>query len=160
MSTRRYTAWRFVHPDLDVPAAHAQATDAHLPSRTGLRLEARGVVQMVSEDDSVRQAVLLLLTTRPGERLMRPTYGCNLAQLVFSPNDDTTAAIAVHHVRRALERWEPRIDILKLDAAPPSGSTSSQGDSNVLLITLEYQVRTTRSREVVQLTLDMQGAAV
>ena len=66
----------------------------------------------------------------------------------------------LYDVRQALERWEPRIDILKLDAAPASGSTRSPDDSNVLLITLEYQVRTTRSREVVQLTLDMQGAAV
>jgi hypothetical protein len=153
MSTRRYTAWRFVHPDLDVPAAHPQSAGEAFGPPTGLRLEPRGVAEMVSENDSVRQSVLLLLTTRPGERLMRPTYGCDLGALVFSPNDDTTATIAVHHVRRALERWEPRIDIIKLDAG------RDPHDPAVLIITLEYQVRTTRSRDEIQLSLDMQGGA-
>ena len=65
---------------------------------------------------SVRQAILLLLSTRPGERVMRPTYGCDLHRLVFSPNDDTTAGLAIHYVRQALERWEPRIEVIRLDA--------------------------------------------
>lgn len=153
MSTRRYTAWRFVHPDLDAPAAHPPLAGEAVSPPVGLRLEPRGVVEMVSEDDSVRQSVLLLLTTRPGERLMRPSYGCDLGSLVFSPNDDTTATIAVHHVRRALERWEPRVDIIKLDAGRDANNPA------VLVITLEYQVRTTRSRDEIQLTLDMQGGA-
>ena len=47
---------------------------------------------------------------------MRPTYGCYLRRLLFAPNDDTTAGLAIHYVRSAIERWEPRIDILALDA--------------------------------------------
>ena len=43
---------------------------------------------------------------------MRPDYGCELHRLVFSPNDDTTAGLAIHYVRRALERWEPRVEVL------------------------------------------------
>jgi phage baseplate assembly protein W len=154
MSARRYTAWRFVHPDLDINPTHPQTAGESLSPAAGLRLEPRGVVEMVSEDDSVRQSVLLLLTTRPGERLMRPGYGCDLGSLVFSPNDDTTATIAVHHVRQALERWEPRVDIIKLDAGRDPYNPAA------LLIDLEYQVRTTRSRDEIQLTLDMQGGAV
>ena len=76
---------------------------------------------MVDESGSVRQAILLLISTTPGERVMRPNYGCALGRLVFSPNDDTTAGLATHYVRQALLRWEPRIQILQLEAT--RGST-------------------------------------
>ena len=49
---------------------------------------------------------------------MRPDYGCDLHRLVFSPADDTTAGLAIHHVRQAVERWEPRIDLIDVDARP------------------------------------------
>ncbi len=82
---------------------------------------------------------------------MRPNYGCNLNSLVFSPNDDTTAAIAIHHVRQALLQWEPRIDILELDAhRDPYQAT-------VLVIVLKYQVRTTLQAEELQISLDLSG---
>ena len=66
---------------------------------------------------------------------MRPDYGCDLNRLVFSPNDATTAGLAIHYVRQALLRWEPRIEILKLDAGP--GKT----EPGRLEIVLEYRVR-------------------
>lgn len=138
MTRLRYRAWRFGHPDLD-------------RGRSGLRLTPRLTIDMVSEDDSVRQAVLLLLSTRSGERVMRPEYGCDIHQLVFSPNDDTTAAIAIHYVRRALTRWEPRLDILALDA------NRDPENPNYLIISLEYQVRTTKSIERLDISLSLTG---
>jgi len=89
----------------------------------------------------VRQSVLLLLTTRPGERIMLPTYGCELDQLLFDPNDDTTAGLAIHYVRKALTRWEPRIDILHLDAS------RSAEDPSRLDISLHFRVRPTLSEQ-------------
>jgi phage baseplate assembly protein W len=103
----RYRAWQFVHPDLD-----------EARENFGLQLSSRGSVAMVSEEASVRQAILLLLSTSPGERVMRANYGCDLHRLVFNPNDDTTCGLAIHYVRQALERWERRIRILELDAHP------------------------------------------
>lgn len=143
-----YRAFRFIHPDLDLPADPSGGISAE---RSGLQLGPRGSLAMVSGDDSIRQAVLLLLSTRPGERIMRPNYGCHLNQLVFAPNDDTTAAIAIHHVRRALLQWEPRIDILTLDAY------RDPDQANTLLISLKYQVRTTQQVEEMQLSLDLAG---
>lgn len=136
-------AFRFIHPDLDQPGVSTE--------RGGLRLGPRGSLAMISGDDSVRQAVLLLLSTRPGERVMRPNYGCDLNSLAFAPNDDTTAAIANHHVRRALLQWEPRIDILALDAQ------RDPYQANTLVIVLKYQVRTTHQTEEVQISLDLTG---
>ena len=80
-------------------------------------LTATGSLSMVDGDAAVRQALLLLLATTPGERLMRPQYGCHLNRLLFAPNDHTTAGLAVHYVRQAVQRWEPRAEIVSLDAA-------------------------------------------
>jgi len=65
---------------------------------------------------------------------MRPDYGCDLHHLVFAPNDDTTAGLAIHYVRQALEKWEKRIRILRLDASP------QPENAHVLEIFLEYLV--------------------
>lgn len=96
---------------------------------------------MVAEHNAVRQSILMLLTTAPGERVMRPDYGCNLNRLVFSPNDATTHGLAIYYVRRALRRWEPRVDILRIDAG------ASRNDPARLDIILEYRMRKTGYRE-------------
>ncbi len=59
-----------------------------------------GRVATVSGDASVRQSLMLLLATLPGERVMRPDYGCPLHRIVFAPNDATTAGLAIHYVGR------------------------------------------------------------
>jgi phage baseplate assembly protein W len=130
MNAPRYRSWRFVHPDLDFGEEHA-----------GLRTAPTGAVEMVEEHAAIRQAVLLLLTTIPGERVMRPEYGCELHRLAFSPNDDTTAGLAIYYVRRALERWEPRIQLLQVDAS------RSPQEAWRLDITVEYRVRATQRGE-------------
>lgn len=106
---------------------------------------------MVEEEESVRQAILLLLATRPGERVMRPEYGCDLHRLVFSPNDDTTAGLATHYVQRALARWEPRIQILRLDTTRP------EGDPGRLDIQLQYRVKSTLRVEQLTFPLNLAG---
>jgi uncharacterized protein len=107
----------------------------------------------VDERASVHQAILLLLSTRPGERVMRPGYGCNLHRLVFSPNDDTTAGLAIHYVRQALDRWEPRIDVIRLDA------TRSEDDAvpGLMEISLEYRLRATQQSQRLTYAFDLSG---
>ncbi len=139
----RYRAWQFLHPDLDAHGGLA-----------GLQISARGGAEMVEGDDSVRQAILLLLSTVPGERVMRPDYGCHLHRLVFSPNDDTTAGLAIHYVRRALERWEPRIEILALDA----GRNAERPE--LLDISLEYRVRATQRAGELTFSLNILGGEI
>ena len=144
MTAPRYRAWRFLHPDLDQVGI----------GPAGLKLSPSGGISMVQEEASVRQAILLLLSTVPGERVMRPDYGCELHRLVFAPNDDTTAGLAIHYVRRALERWEPRIDLLHLDA------NRSADEPFRLDISLEYRVRTTQSTGRLFFGLDLVGGPV
>jgi hypothetical protein len=134
----RYRAWRFLHPDLDVPEMIA-----------GLQISPSGGVDMVEGSRSVRQALLLLLSTRPGERVMRPNYGCYLHRLVFSPNDAATAGLAIHYVRRAIERWEPRVEILALDA----GQNPERPE--LLDVFLEYRVRATQRVEQLAFSVNL-----
>jgi phage baseplate assembly protein W len=126
----RHCALRFTHPDLD-----AGTPGLHLVP--GIRR-----LETVDGDASVRQAILLLLSTRPGERVMRPDYGCDLHHLAFASNDETTAALAIYYVRRALDMWEPRVDVLELDATPDP-------EQGVLTIHLVYQVRITQQTDQV-----------
>lgn len=101
----RIRAWEFVNPDSN-------------SGQIGLRLTPQGRIAMVEGVEAVGQSIRMLLSTMPGERVMRPEYGCDLYRLAFEPNDQTTAGLAIHYVRQALERWEPRAEILNLDAGP------------------------------------------
>lgn len=143
MTTRaRFRAWHFLLPGFDVS-----------DSAAGLGVSPTGGIGMVTDRASIRQAILLLLSTRPGERVMRPQYGCDLHRLVFSPNDATTAGLAVHYVRSAVLRWEPRVEIGRIDAL------GDPDDPGRLLVTLEYRLKATRELDrltaAVQLTGEM-----
>jgi len=142
MSVPRYKSWRFTNPAFGDPVRSA-----------GLQVSNRGGIDMVEGAASVRQALFMLLATRPGERVMRPNYGCNLHRLVFSPNDDTTAGLIIHYVRQAIERWEPRIEIIHLDATQSQDAASP----GTLEISLEYRVRATSQTERLAYAFDLTG---
>jgi phage baseplate assembly protein W len=144
-----HRALRFLHPVVD-PARQPRPDAAPGPPR-GLAVSPGGALEVVEGEASVRQAILLLLSTRPGERVMRPEYGCDLHRLMFSPNDDTTAGLAIYYVRRALTRWERRIEIVRLDAN--RGGEHGQ----ILNIRLEYRIRETRQVRTLELPFDLAG---
>jgi Bacteriophage baseplate protein W len=81
---------------------------------------------------------------------MRPEYGCDLHRLVFSPNDDTTAGLAIHFVRQAVERWEPRVEILRVDA------NRDPDEATRLAIVLDYRVRATLQAGSIEVGVDLQ----
>ena len=119
---------------------------AGTPLPAGPVLTAAGSLSTVDGDDSVRQALALLLSTSPGERLMRPEYGCHLRRLAFAPNNETTAGLAVHYVRQAVQRWEPRAEILSLD-------TTTLDER--LVVHLRYRVRASLAPGSLDLPLDL-----
>jgi len=93
-----------------------------------------------SGDESIRQSIWTILSTAPGERVMRPDFGCGLQDLVFGVNDAGTANAAAAAVREALALWEPRVDVLDVFAV------GDPAEPNLLLIEINYQVRSTNSR--------------
>ena len=120
---------------------------------TGLTVTATGEVGMVEGDAAVRQAIVMLLCTAPGERLMRPEYGSHLHRLAFAANDQTTAGLAIHYVRSALTRWEPRVEIVDLDAA------ADPYEPERLVISLLYRVRASLATEALELVIAVGGAS-
>ncbi|MFC0219316.1 hypothetical protein FHS82_001508 [Pseudochelatococcus lubricantis] len=126
----------------------------------GLAVSSTGGVALIEENEHVRQSILILLATRPGERVMRPDYGCPLHRLMFNPNDATTAGLAIHYVRQALLRFEPRAEILHLDAGPRAGATGTDDPARAtLFVHLDYRVRATRHAERLEFSLDLTGDA-
>jgi phage baseplate assembly protein W len=135
-----WRSWRFRIPPYDA--------DPGTP--VGLLIDPAGGIDTVADDDAIRQSLMLLISTAPGERVMRPEYGCDLSRLVFSPNDDTTAGLAIHFVRQAVERWEPRVEVVHVEAAlDPEEATR-------LEIVLTYRVRATLRVESVVVGVDLQ----
>lgn len=96
-------------------------------------------IAMVSEEEDVRQAILLILQTAKGERLMRPDFGCGLRKLAFAPLNTTTKTLVRKEVQDALIEWEPRIDVQEITV------TNDHSTPSVLQIDIRYQVRSTNT---------------
>jgi phage baseplate assembly protein W len=97
-------------------------------------------IAMSRYEEDVQEAIWIILSTAPGERLMLPDFGCGIHEFVFAPNNTRTAGLVSFHVEEALNRWEPRIDLLEVKVRPDVGNPS------MLLINIDYKVRTTDSR--------------
>ena len=103
------------------------------------QLDARGRIQLVHQEQDIEEAVHLILSTRPGERPMRPEFGSGLFTLVFAPNDAATAGLARRYVMEALTRWEPRIEVTEVLAGPDPVSPER------MLIDIHYCVLATNA---------------
>jgi phage baseplate assembly protein W len=137
---RPLAGFRFSHPDLDA---------GRMP---GFGVTPTGRLELLTGNETLRQQLLLLISTVPGERVQRPDYGCELLLLTFSPNDETTAGLAIHYVRRAIERYAPKIRILALDAGP------SAEDPGRLDITLAYAPLAGGNPDTLTVALDLEGS--
>lgn len=124
---------------------------SELAPPSGVTLTPAGGIAMTVDDSAVRQAIILLLTTIPGERVMRPDFGCPLHRLMFAPNDATTAGLAIHYVRQALLRYEPRIEIASLDAHADTIEDAR------LLVSLEYRVKGNNRRARLDFGINLHG---
>jgi len=97
-----------------------------------------GHLLMAESDNSIRQAIWIILATAPGERIMRPDFGCGIHDLVFAVNDVTTRTRVAQQVRDALVLWEPRIDVLDV-------TVETKGRGELLLINIQYRARTSNN---------------
>jgi phage baseplate assembly protein W len=106
---------------------------------------ARGGVALSEFEENIRQNITIILGTKPGERQMLPGFGCRIHELLFAPNTRATGAMISHHVEEALARWEPRIQVLSVDAEPEQ--------SGAVRVAVEYRVLATDAVQVVSLTM-------
>lgn len=80
-----------------------------------LRVDHRGGLALAGGEEDIEQAIRLILSTSPGERSMRPGFGCTVHDLVFETIDAAMVGRVDAAVRAALDRWEPRIEVTEID---------------------------------------------
>jgi len=102
-----------------------------------LRTNAAGGVAMSGDDRKIEEAMRLILGTAPGERPMRPAFGCRIHEHVFASADATTAGLIAHEVRTSLRQWEPRIDVTDVEVGFDDDRPS------IVYIDISYRVRST-----------------
>ena len=105
-----------------------------------LRVNATGGIALVRRERELEEAMTLVLSTYPGERPMRPEFGCPLRDFVFRGSDPEMAAQLAHEVRKALVRWEPRVDVENVII------TADPDDRSTLYIDIEYVPKKTNDR--------------
>ncbi len=105
-----------------------------------MRFDAAGGMALAQADAKIEEAIQLILGTAPGERPMRPEFGCGIHDFVFAEANGGTAGLLAQHVKIALLRWEPRINVENVDVSI-SGS-----EQNCLLIDIRYTLRATNDR--------------
>ena len=100
-----------------------------------LQVTPRGTLATAANEDRVAESIAFILGTAPGERVMRPEFGCGIHELVFAPNNDLTHGSVAQAVRRALVAQEPRIDVqdVRVESAP--------SEPSLLLIRVDYRIR-------------------
>jgi uncharacterized protein len=104
-------------------------------------LDDNGQVRLAPDaEEGIRQSIWIILATSPGERVMRPGFGCGINDMVFGPASAATATVVAASVRDALSLWEPRIDVLDVQA------TADPSSPGVLNVEISYQVRASNSR--------------
>jgi len=107
-------------------------------------IDQHGGLSLTSERSELDQSIQIILSTSPGQRVMRPTFGSRLQELVFAPNNSQTIAEARRYVEEALGMWEPRILLKNVNVHP------DRENPDRLLIEIDYQVKATRdSRSLV-----------
>jgi hypothetical protein len=99
-------------------------------------LDGRGGIAMARQE-GIDESIRIILSTPQGERRMRPAFGSRIHELVFAPNNASTWALMQQYVKEALDWWEPRIEVLNIDASPDAS------DASKLLVNILYRVEAT-----------------
>jgi uncharacterized protein len=102
-----------------------------------VQLNQRGEIALASGEQDIEQSIQIILGTRPGERVMRPNFGCRAQELIFEPRDATTFTLMKSYVEEALKFWEPRISVTGIDI-----SIDDSGDSAVF-VEIQYEIKET-----------------
>ena len=114
-------------------------------------LDVDGSWPAVIGERSVRQSLLGILLTRPGERLMRPEFGAGLEQFIHQPNSAATRTRIAQAIREAVERWEPRISLDEVEVL-----TAEQHPGRVH-IAIHYRLRQGGAPSSTSLSLELAG---
>jgi phage baseplate assembly protein W len=94
-----------------------------------------GRLRFAVDAEDIRQAMLIILQTSPGERVMLPAFGCRLNELVFAAGNASTLSLAQLYAKDALEQWEPRIQVITVVAS------IDPKQPQCMLVAVDYLIR-------------------
>ena len=97
-------------------------------------------ISMSPSEQDIKEALWIILSTRKGERVMRPEFGCGIHDFVFSVVNTSTLAMIETSVREALTLWEPRIEVSDVKIS------TGKVEEGELTVNIDYKVRTTNNR--------------
>jgi phage baseplate assembly protein W len=115
--------------------------------------DADGELRYPNLSESVRQNLRVILSTRPGEQLMRPAYGAGLAEFIHEPNTLTTRRRIHDRVTESIRRWESRVELDRVDVA------SVETRPGIVRVEIAYRLRRTGEARTLNATLELEPAA-
>ena len=105
-----------------------------------LNTDAVGGLRLVSGTTEIEEAIAIIIGTSPGERVMRPGFGCRIHELVFAPNNSETLGLARRYVEEAIGMWEPRVQVGSVVVE----ADAEEADRGRLNIEVTYSIRGTK----------------
>jgi len=103
-------------------------------------LDFQGRIATSAYEEDIKESIRIILGTSPGERVMRPDFGCGLDDMVFMSLDSLTLGMMEAHVLEALQLWEPRIEVEEVEVTP------SSLDQGLVVISISYRVISTNNQ--------------
>jgi phage baseplate assembly protein W len=105
-----------------------------------IKVNPKGGLDWSSGPQRIQDAIWIILSTSPGERVMRPTFGAGVQDFVFAPNSAAYRTLLATAIKNALTKWEPRIDLVNLTV-----TDAPQQGPGYVLVTVEYRIRSTNA---------------
>jgi hypothetical protein len=115
------------------------------------RIDADGRMAFSVGEQNVRDAIRILLMTRPGERLFIPDMGAGLDRMLYEPNTVSTHQSIKDRITRTLQQWEPRVGLDTVDVDP------DPGDPQAAIATITYRLIATQTREQINVKVTLSG---
>jgi uncharacterized protein len=115
------------------------------------RIGPNGRLAWSDGEQNIRESIRIILQTRPQERLMRPTFGCGIRELLFEPNSLSTRRLLEERVRTALQQWEPRIRVQGVSAE------ADPDDPSAAIVRIVYRIVATGVREATSMRVTFEG---
>jgi hypothetical protein len=97
-------------------------------------------VRMVSEEKDIEESLRILLSTKPGERVLNLAYGCDMRRFLFEPIDTTTITLMKSTIEQAINNYEPRIELNDVNIEP------DDEEPTLIYIAIDYTVQLTNTR--------------
>jgi phage baseplate assembly protein W len=132
--------------EIVLPAAGSQEPARYDASFVGrgffwpMQVDHTGSIRLTDGASDIDAAMAVVLATAPGERVMRPEFGCRIWDLLFEPVTANLIGLMAQAVREALAQWEPRVEVDRVDPVPDSR------DSALVQITVAYRIKATNDR--------------